>query len=169
MGILLFILSGILEIILGSLFIGSTVIYYLVTLKWKTGARRVDRYFYQLALGKDQYGNIFLEVPLNKIMTKGSQTYLYGDEDDTISYVTAMNYFKKKSSLWGRILGKILNFAEKDHLRKAVLNKVERDIEGLQRLQQSGIVKDVLYQTSRTDDLDFLLYVNRVANKGRNF
>jgi len=170
MGIILYLFAALFEFILSLLFGVATIIYYLFTLKWWGGLKAIDKYYYHRALAKDQYGNVRFKLWMNKWMAKiYKKPYYYGDEDDTISYVTAMNYYKNLEDAKGllKFVAKGLEKAEKNHLKKAIQNKIQRDIEANERLMAAGIIpKNVL--SNKTPILEsWINYVDHVQNKPR--
>lgn len=167
MGFLLFILSSVLEIVLGVIFGSINFVWHLIAFKWKDGWRKLDKYSLHMALAKDQYGNVMLKTPMNKILIKGEGKYYFGDEDDTISYVTAMNYFKGTSTKFGAWLGRVLNKVDDGHMEKAIDNKILRDLEGLKRLQDAGLVSKTV-RASRLTDNSYKSYVKYVQNKPKD-
>ena len=93
----------------------------------------ISSLFYSLALGIDKIGNVVLGALLNTIMLhKSSKAYLFGDINDTISYVLAKNLplkqhgfrFKIKESknlTWaGWWLVCILEALDNDHMNKSL-------------------------------------------------
>ena len=167
MGLLLFLFASFLQITLVGIIIVLTVIKYFCLLKWRTGYKKVDAYFYDLALGKDQYGNIALAFPLNSFLkdeNNGLRKYFYGDEDDTISYVTGMNFFKGTGGKFTNFLGKVLDKVDKRHMAKSIDSKIKRDLEGLERLKASGIIEGTI-TCDKLDKYSYLKYVNNVSNK----
>jgi len=165
-GILLFtiaLISIAFTFLLGTLF---SIIYYTV-LFWKvrTALKKISSYFGNMALSLDQFGNVNNKQFFNFILIKKSNrkkevgseykdkyingivksifTVLYdyhsfGDEDDTVSYVIAMNYKRGALNKFGMFWAKFLNFVDKNHLEKARINKYYRDLEAYQRLVKSN-------------------------------
>jgi hypothetical protein len=126
MGLLLFIVS----IILGAVFFGIslvlTPIYYILTFKWKTGAKKLDRYFYLCALGVDQLGNVLTSQVLNKALLKGKPQYeslYFGNPDDTISYIIGQNKYGNNLTRIGKAIDWVLHKLDPYHVEKAILSK----------------------------------------------
>jgi hypothetical protein len=46
----------------------------------------------------------------------------FGNPDETISHVTAVNYFDNKLTWLGLFVAKTLDFLDKDHIKKAFEN-----------------------------------------------
>jgi len=53
--------------------------------------------------------------------------HLFGNEDDTVSYVLADNYVRDTLSSFGGYWAKFLDSADKDHLKKSIVNKINSD------------------------------------------
>ena len=119
---------GILLLIVALFGILITGILAPITFVWiwiAYGLKEALKYYGDIALSIDQTGNVYLKEALNRWTTgKNVNEYHYGDEDDTISYVTAMNFYKGNSNKFGKGIGKLLDFAEKDHLKVPVLDIV---------------------------------------------
>lgn len=76
----------------------------------------------------DQFGNVCNKETLRILLTK-RDGHLFGDEDDTVSYVIGRNKYKKKLTWFGRRIEAILNKCEKDHCTVAINKKIDRDKE----------------------------------------
>ena len=138
MGILLFLVAIISTFLVGSLSLVFSIVYYLVTLKWKTGSKIINAWFYKLALSVDQLGNVLCSAPFNLILIKSYGSMRFGDEDDTISYVLAINNRKDTLTGVGRFFGNLLNLLDNDHLNKAIENKKLRDLEAVERVKNNS-------------------------------
>lgn len=136
MGLLLFIVAIILTTAVTLISLVFTPIYYLVTFKWKSGVKELDKWFYKLALSVDQFGNVSCAKTLQVLLTKPIN-HPFGDEDDTVSYCLAKNKELGSLTLLGRIIGGILDLIDKDHLAKAIDNKRERDLEACKRVNDA--------------------------------
>lgn len=141
MGFILFLIAFVSTSILTVIYLPVNIIYYIFTFKWKTGSKKLNKYFYQMALSIDQFANVSLQTPLNFLMIneisfKYGEHHKFGDEDDTISYCLAMN--KKYNSLtkFGKFWAWFLNKVDKNHLQKALDNKRKLDIEACKRISK---------------------------------
>lgn len=161
MGFLLLIIA-LIGIVLTFVFIPLTFVWIWIAYGWK----KATDYYGDLALAIDQAGGVYLKEALNRWTTKkGVDRYYFGDEDDTISYGTAMNFYKYCSNKFGRGIGKMLDFVDKDHMKKSIINKYKRDLEALKRLKDAELIE---YKTEEVSDEEaFLRYVNKVNNKPR--
>lgn len=149
----------------------SIVYHVFLPMQWVTGWSRAGKFLHQMALSIDQFANVSLQTIFNLIMIKNSnrnkvvgegrklkesktteskwvwERYYkfdftpFGDEDDTLSYVFAKNYYHGSLSSFGRVWAWVLNAVDKNHLLKAVDAKEKRDIEALCRLIESGRIK----------------------------
>ena len=61
-----------------------------VRVKWLTGRKKINSYFYDLALSKDQHSNVVLRDFFNKIMLK-KLCIPFGDPDLPLSWYFAVN------------------------------------------------------------------------------
>jgi hypothetical protein len=107
-----------------------TPIYYIVTFKWKNGTKQLFKWFGLMALSFDQFGNVTCSKVLDLTMLKKDRDFFsmkFGDEDDTVSYVLAINKERKTLSRFGRFIGNLLDLLDKNHLEKAIENKKRKD------------------------------------------
>lgn len=127
MGLILFIIAVVFTTFFTVLWIPYSIIWHIVTFQPKSGLKKLNKYFYQLAIIVDVFGNESLETLFNKIMIKGHGKFLFGGDDrDTISYVIAVNKRRGTLTRFGRFWGWFLNTVDKDHLDKAIANKINR-------------------------------------------
>ena len=75
--------------------------------------------FYSINIGIDQLGNVTLAAFLNRYTIK-TKEHLFGNVKHTISYVLAVNYFNNNLKILGKILVWILNYIDKDHMKKSL-------------------------------------------------
>jgi hypothetical protein len=134
MGLILFILALALTSVIGALSLVVSISHYFITLKWTSGLKIINSFFYRLALSVDQFANVICAVPFQKLLTKGLNAHEFGDEDDTLSYVIAMNRNTDSLTRLGRFTGIALDFFEKDHLSKSIEFKRSRDMEAYNRI-----------------------------------
>jgi hypothetical protein len=113
-----------------------SIISNLVRFKWLTGRKKVNQYFYDLGLSKDQYANVVLRDFFNKIMLK-KLSIPFGDPDETISWYFAINkLIGDRSELdcglspFGKFWAKFLGLFERSkggHLHVAILTRMLKD------------------------------------------
>ena len=160
---------GILLLIVALFGILITGILAPITFVWiwiAYGLKEALKYYGDIALSIDQTGNVYLKEALNRWTTgKNVNEYHYGDEDDTISYVTAMNFYKGNSNKFGKGIGKLLDFAEKDHLKKSIVYKYKRDLEAVERLRSARLIS--VNTRKVNDETAFKQYVKLVQNSKR--
>lgn len=118
-------------------------LYYLVTLQWKKGFIALDKWFYKTALSIDQFGQASNASLLNALLVKYKQEvkHLFGDEDDTASYIIAKNWNYKSLTKFGRFWGIFLNTVDKGHLKKAIANKIIKDTYAVNRIEKDDYFK----------------------------
>lgn len=112
MGIILFIVARLLQWLLTPLFF----IYVLIT---RFNFKSLSDYFHKVAFGIDQLGNVMGGPIMNDFLLKKNPPLNYGNPDQTISYVTGINYKAGTLTFLGKFIAKILNFIDKDHVQKA--------------------------------------------------
>jgi len=83
-------------------------------------AKKLSKYYKQIAISNDQAGNTYLQHMLNDIFIYKEKGYLYGNPDDTISYVTGMNWKLKTLRPAGKLFAFFLNLFERDHIQKTI-------------------------------------------------
>jgi len=113
-----------------------SVISNLVRFKWNTGRKKVNEYFYDLGLSKDQHANVVLRDFFNKVMLK-KLSIPFGDPDMTLSWYFAVNkLIGDRSELdcglttFGKFWAKFLGLFERSkggHLHVAITMKMMRE------------------------------------------
>lgn len=126
MGFVLFIVALTLVGVIGVIGFISTLLYYFFTLKWEQGYDASNKFMYKLALSIDQFGNVACAVPFGYLLIK-KFGIPFGDEDDTISYILALNRDRGTLTTLGKWLAYILDVLDTDHLDKAIELKIEKD------------------------------------------
>jgi hypothetical protein len=140
MGIILLIVAVVLTSIVTAISLIVTPIYYIITFKWKSGAKQLDRWFYKLALSVDQFGNTSTATVLQLTLAKkGGHTF--GNPDDTVSYCLGRLKMQGKLTKTGKLIVKILHILEANHVEKAIEHKIEADQEALLRIQENKYYK----------------------------
>lgn len=89
-------------------------VFQVVTTLFKS----INKYLFTIAKSIDQLGNVVCADLLNYTMIKGG--YRFGNEDVTISHVLGMNKKLNTLTYTGKLLSKLLNLIEKDHVEKAI-------------------------------------------------
>ena len=134
MGFVLFIVAIILTTVTTVLSMVVTPIYYIITFRWISGFKTLDRWFYKMALGLDQFGNISNRETLQVVLAKKGG-HKHGDEDDTVSYVIGRNKYLGKLTRFGKGIERILNLCESRHVEIAIEKKIIRDKEASERIK----------------------------------
>lgn len=137
MGFILFIVAIILTSVTTVISMIITPVYYIITFKWITGVKTLDRWFYKMALGLDQFGNISNKETLQVLLAK-KDAHPHGDEDDTVSYVIGRNKYKRKLTRFGKVIERTLNLCQRQHCEIAISKKMERDREASARVQNEN-------------------------------
>lgn len=139
MGFLLFIIAFVFTVIITIIWFPINILWHIVTFKWKKATKLLDDWFYYQAELIDVYSNHSLSTFFNRTMIKGKDKFQFtGTDRDTISYTIAKNRETKTLTIFGRFWGKLLDKIEKDHLKKALINKEKRDLKGIKRLEDLG-------------------------------
>jgi len=117
---LLFILALILSpfLILGIIW---SMIKLALGVEFQEWWNRIGDYFYVCAKAIDQLGNVMCQDMFNSILIK-NDNQPFGDEDETISSVLGKNHLTNNLTLTGRILVKILNTIDPNHVQDAIEN-----------------------------------------------
>jgi hypothetical protein len=123
MGIILYILSILLGILLLPLGITYGIIYSFIDQHFKTGLKKADNKFLELAKAIDKYGNVACAELFNHTLIKENSKHKFGDIKETISAVIGYNLLAGTLSKTGRILNSILNFFDKNHAVEAIEGK----------------------------------------------
>ncbi|MHA1123745.1 MAG: hypothetical protein ACTSPC_13190 [Candidatus Heimdallarchaeota archaeon] len=124
--------------------------YYLIAFKqWEQALAKFSKHLHGIALSADQFANKSLAPVLNLVMVNtGMVFHPFGDEDDTLSYVIAMNFNLGTLSGFGKFWAVFLNFVDyrakregTNHLEKSIYNKYLRDKEAYDRLKRQGFLE----------------------------
>ena len=149
--LLLFCLAVFPAIVLTFLVIPFSLVWYIMTLKWRNGFKKFSEHLHGIALSADQFANKSMSPLLNVIMVvRKFDFHPFGDEDDTLSYVIAMNYIDGTLSIFGMFWAKLLIIVDykakregTSHLKKAIKNKCLRDQEAYERLKRQGFFEAI--------------------------
>lgn len=112
MGTLLFIIATILATILSPIFF----LYAVIRLH---NLKKISNYFGAVAFAIDQLGNVMGAPIMNDLLLKKDPIKFYGNPDETISHVTGVNYTQQKMTWVGKLIARILNNAEPQHVEIA--------------------------------------------------
>jgi hypothetical protein len=163
-GFMLWILAELLSRLFNIVGFVYSIISNFVRLKWNTGRKTLNQYFYDLALSKDQHANVVLRDFFNKIMLK-KLAIPFGDPDLSLSWYFAVNKLIMETSgldcglsRFGLFWAKFLDLFEKSkggHLHHTIFLQMNRenDILTKQGLQQFHVDIDT-YKTFIVDDFE---------------
>ena len=82
-------------------------------LRWE-----LRQYFKEIAIALDVFGNVIGQYMFNDLLQKHG--YPFGSRKDTISYALGKNEQYVRLTWLGKLIGKILDSFDKDHLKKAI-------------------------------------------------
>lgn len=111
-----------LKILMYPSMIFSTFYYYLYKEEWET---EISEYFKEIAITVDKLGNQISGPLFNRIMIKGKDKFLFGNPNETISFVFGKNiigieYNKKiKLTLFGKLIVFIIRLIDPGHFKKS--------------------------------------------------
>jgi hypothetical protein len=114
MGIILFLIARFLQWVL-------TPLFYLYAIFSLRDGKKIAKYFADVAFAIDQLGNVMGGPIMNDALLKKDPILLYGNPDMTISHVTGKNYVENKMTWLGRLIARMLNNAEPQHVEKAAV------------------------------------------------
>lgn len=134
-GLTLLLVALLLLLIVSPLSMAFHTFYYLITVKLQTGVNKLGSWLKTVALSVDQLGNVLGGDMFAILFTKKGGHH-FGDPDDTISYVLARNFYKRKLNIFGKLLYWILNKIESGHGNKSIQSKIESDQDGVMRLEK---------------------------------
>jgi hypothetical protein len=126
LNLFLALLSIVLIIVLGIL---GTIYTHLKAVIWvyrfgfvKT-FQKLNGYYKWYGISIDQTGNVICQDWFNDWMLKDSKVYKYGSPDQTVSHVTGVNWKRDNLRLIGRLIGRFLDFVDKDHLENSSISE----------------------------------------------
>ena len=85
--------------------------------------KELSNYYWLIGLSVDQTANAICQYWFNDWMLKDSKDYPFGHPDQTVSHVIGINYGLGNQRFIGRIIGRFLNFLDKNHMQKAADNE----------------------------------------------
>lgn len=81
--------------------------------------KRLEEYFKQMSIKIDVLGNVMGKDIFNKTLRE-KEGYSFGNNCDTISYSMAINKRFNNLSKFGKLIEKLLNFVDNNHLEKSI-------------------------------------------------
>jgi len=114
-GVLLFILSFILVVLLTPIGFIFTTIKTIILLDF----RFIKTYYMNLAISLDQFGNVACGELLNTILITDIK-HLFGNPDETISSVLGKNKLNNSLTKLGTLLDNFLNKLDDNHSIKSI-------------------------------------------------
>jgi len=136
MGLILYLISLVFTALLFVTSVIGPPIYYLSTFKWRTGIKKLNKYFKLCAISQDQNGNTRYALVLNWSMLKKGTTFMqFGNMDDTVSYCLGVNYYLDNLTKFGHFTVVVLGMIDPYHIEKALLMKFIDDKEAADRLK----------------------------------
>ena len=117
MGVILFIVASVLKWVL-------TPFAYTYSLIVSISKGETSKYYRELAVAKDKYGNCLCQYLFNKLLIR-DWGYKFGNANETISSVLGKNYRDKTMTKLGYYVGMILNLIEPNHIQKSIDEDVD--------------------------------------------
>lgn len=139
-GLTLLLVSIILAIIAGGLSLIFTPLYFIARFDFQKGLDHMGEWMSKIALSIDQLGNVFGGSMFQLLFIRRGG-HLFGNEDDTISYVLARNHYKGKLNFFGKFVRLILELIDPGHLRESIQKKVISDQDAVLRIQNDEYFK----------------------------
>ncbi len=120
MGVLVFLIA----VILGAVLLPLGLVYGITDaffrMKFKTGLKRLNSYFYAVAISIDQLGNTICVELFNDTLIDKHNGHRFGNVDETISSVLGKNKLKGTLTIAGKILDWILDKLDPNHSIKSI-------------------------------------------------
>ena len=93
-------------------------------------AKTLQIYFIEVALALDNAGNVIMQHLLNDtLLIKNTNTYQFGNKNETISSVIGKNHLTNTLSPLGKALNAFLNYIDKDHSFNSIIYDVKAFLE----------------------------------------
>lgn len=115
LGVILWLVAWILKLVLSPILLLYGIIESYAN-------KELGNYFENIAISLDVSGNVLGKYLFNKALIKANG-YKFGSRYETISYVLGINNRDNTLTLLGRLIGKLLNIIDKNHLNKAIDNE----------------------------------------------
>lgn len=116
MGLILYIISLLLGLMVNPALIVLNVLFYILTLNFKG----LDNYFFRMAVSKDQEGGTSGNKVFDFLLLKKHSKHRFGNPDETISSVLGKNQQLGTLAFLGRGLNNILQWLDKNHSVKSI-------------------------------------------------
>ena len=138
-GLFLLFIALVSTLIISIISVIISLVYYLFSFNWQLGLSKFGEYAYKMALSIDQFANVSVQNLLNWLLIRKGNInfYSFGDEDDTVSYVIAINQRMLSLNNFGKFWAWFLDYVDEDHLKKTIKNKDKRDLEAWNRIEES--------------------------------
>lgn len=114
-GVLLFIVSLILIVLVTPLGLTATTIKSLIFYD----SAFIKKYYMDLAISLDQFGNVLMQGLFNRILINSCR-FPFGNPDETISSVIGKNSLNNSLTYLGVLLDRFLNVFELNHSIKSI-------------------------------------------------
>ena len=125
-GLLILIIYIIIAIPCFALSVIFTPIYELVTLKWQRGLNKLGLYMSNISIVISKLINVACCSSLNFLFIKKGDNY-FGDPDDDLLYIFAINKLKGNLSIVGRIITFFIMLISRSVLENALNDKYMHD------------------------------------------
>jgi len=86
-------------------------------------SRNTKQWYLNLAISKDQYGNVLGMYFFNDLLITKVSKHRFGHPDETISSVLGKNKREKTLTKIGQILSNVLDFLDHNHVTKSIENE----------------------------------------------
>lgn len=86
-------------------------------------AKNKKQWYLNLAISKDQYGNVLGMHLFNDLLITKQSKHKFGHPDETISSVLGKNKREKTLTKIGQILSNLLDFIDNNHVTKSIENE----------------------------------------------
>ena len=135
-GFLLFLIAELLSKVFNLIGFFWTITESIIKLKWNTGRKKINLYFKDIAISKDQHSNVVVRDFFNKIMLR-NLCIPFGDPDLSLSYYYAVNKLIRENcsvdcglNTFGLFWAKFLNIFDRSkggHLEYAIYNQMIKE------------------------------------------
>lgn len=115
MGFIFFIVSMVLGWILIPMGVIWGFVEAFVKRGFKSSLKRLNKYFFDIAISIDQLGNVACKELFNDVLIRYYSKNRFGNPDETVSSVLGKNKRDNTLTVAGNVLERILHFLDKNH------------------------------------------------------